>query len=154
MNVQPTLNLIDQIHKLPKDLSFLISTYIASPQPPELMNDVRDYYELYETYRININDGPTKTSPSTMMALDIFIFAARMMLINDDRYTHNIYDILMRDTRYHTQDAAYEHMAAVYFYRNARTSFMLFWGLMTHPERTTFATYSAVAMTQRASQGL
>ena len=139
--------MIDEIHKLPEDISFLISTYIGKPQPPELMRELRDYNVLYNTYSIKYG----KSISCTIMAIDIFIFASRMMTDNNNMYTHNLYDILMRDPRQHTQDDAYEHMAKVYREKNARTSFMIFWGLMTHIERNSFATYSAFAITQRAS---
>jgi hypothetical protein len=116
------------------------------------MVDLRDYWlgaqSLYETYTVSIGDGPTEAA--TMMALDIFVFAARVMVV-DEGYSHDIHDILMRDPRRRTPDEAYAHMAAVYRDRSGCAAFSLFWGLMTPAERAAFATYAVSALSARAT---
>jgi hypothetical protein len=98
------------------------------------MVDVRDYclgaQTLYDAYAIEVGDGPT--TAATMMALDIFVFAARVMVV-DEGYSHNIYEILMRDPRRRTRDEAYAHMAAVYRVRSGCAAFSLFWGRSIKP---------------------
>jgi hypothetical protein len=151
-STSPDLRLVPglraRIRALPEELAVLIAAYTASPQPRALMRDLRDYCcgarALREEYIRRVGEKDA----CNVMALDVFLFANRGMVMRDG-FSHDVYEMMMRDPRLHTLAEADTRVIEVYRRRDGCAAFALFWGMMTYPERAAFAAYSATVLDDR-----
>lgn len=120
------------LRRLPHELIDKIFAYIATPQSPALMTDIRSFYA--DRQRAYVLPAPV-AFPSNL-AREVFLFINRGYSI-EYGFMHDIYDLWMRNFRLQTIADVDAHVNAV-ISKSPRTTFAMFWGMMTPRERAAF----------------